>query len=259
MIFYFTGTGNSLYAAKTLDNNLISIPQIMNSENLVFEDDKIGIVCPIYGHEMPEMVKEFIRKSELHTDYLYIILTYGNRHASAVELAKKTIEASGKKADYIATLLTADNFLPGFDMAEQMKIDKKVDGQLASIKADIDAGRHSIEKVTLMDRAAREGYMKLVKHQPETVWADFEFTDACIGCGICAKVCPAGCIHVENQKAARTGENCQACYACIQACPKNAIKMKELFGFAEKNPDVRYRNEHIQLSEIVAANNQNAE
>lgn len=89
MIFYFTGTGNSLYAAKTLDNNLISIPQIMNSENLVFEDDKIGIVCPIYGHEMPEMVKEFIRKSELHTDYLYIILTYGNRHASAVELAKK--------------------------------------------------------------------------------------------------------------------------------------------------------------------------
>ena len=66
----------------------------MNSENLVFEDDKIGIVCPIYGHEMPEMVKEFIRKSELHTDYLYIILTYGNRHASAVELAKKTIETS---------------------------------------------------------------------------------------------------------------------------------------------------------------------
>lgn len=29
MIFYFTGTGNRLYAAKQLDGDLISIPQAM--------------------------------------------------------------------------------------------------------------------------------------------------------------------------------------------------------------------------------------
>lgn len=30
MIFYFTGTGNSLYAAKELDTDLISIPQAIH-------------------------------------------------------------------------------------------------------------------------------------------------------------------------------------------------------------------------------------
>ena len=30
MVFYFTATGNSLYVAKHLDTELISIPQEMN-------------------------------------------------------------------------------------------------------------------------------------------------------------------------------------------------------------------------------------
>lgn len=53
MIFYFTGTGNSLYAAKELDENIISIPQIIKEEKLEFSADSIGIVCPVYGPEMP--------------------------------------------------------------------------------------------------------------------------------------------------------------------------------------------------------------
>ena len=34
MIFYFTGTGNSLYAAKELDEKIISIPQVIKREKL---------------------------------------------------------------------------------------------------------------------------------------------------------------------------------------------------------------------------------
>ena len=48
MIFYFTGTGNSLYAAKQLDPELISIPQAIHRDRLIFEADSIGIVCPVY-------------------------------------------------------------------------------------------------------------------------------------------------------------------------------------------------------------------
>lgn len=91
MVFYFTGTGNSLYAAKKLDENLKSIPQIMKSEEKTFHEDRIGVVCPIYGHEKPAMVKEFLKKAEFHTDYFYVVLTYGKRHANAVELAQKAV------------------------------------------------------------------------------------------------------------------------------------------------------------------------
>ena len=62
MIFYFTGTGNSLYAAKQLENELISIPQVMKRKNLEFTADSIGIAASVYGHEVPPMVKEFLHR-----------------------------------------------------------------------------------------------------------------------------------------------------------------------------------------------------
>ena len=123
MIFYFTGTGNSLYAAKQLDPELISIPQAIHRDQLIFEADSIGIVCPVYGHEMPAMVKEFLKKAEFRTDYFYLVLTYGNIHGGAAELAEQELKSDGKRADYINTLKMVDNFLPGFDMKEQIAID----------------------------------------------------------------------------------------------------------------------------------------
>ncbi len=33
MVFYFTGTGNSLYIAKQIEENPLSIPQVMRGGN----------------------------------------------------------------------------------------------------------------------------------------------------------------------------------------------------------------------------------
>lgn len=252
MIFYFTGTGNSLYSAKKLDSEAYSITQVLNSEKLVFEAERIGIVCPIYGHEMPAKVKEFIKKSVFKTNYLYVILTYGKRHANAVELAQKVICEAEKQAHYIVTLLMVDNFLPVFDMREEVKLDKAVDEQIEKIKIDIVLKRHKIEKITAEDRITHNEYLQKVSYQAETIWADFIVTDECVGCGICTKVCPAGGITLIKQRAIYNKDACQACFACIHACPKLAIQM----NMPEKNCKARYRNEHIQLAQIVAANNQ---
>ena len=62
MLFYFTGTGNSLYVAKQLEEKHVSIPQVIRNENLDFTAVSIGIVAPVYGHEVPPMVKEFMEK-----------------------------------------------------------------------------------------------------------------------------------------------------------------------------------------------------
>lgn len=53
MIFYFTGTGNSLYIAKQIEETTISIPQVMRQERLEFSADSIGVVAPVYGHLLP--------------------------------------------------------------------------------------------------------------------------------------------------------------------------------------------------------------
>lgn len=71
-------------------------------------------------------------------------------------------------------------------------------------------------------------------------------TDACIRCGICAKVCLANNITVTDQ--VRFSDHCEDCYACLHACPKNALHMKN------ERSAVRFRNEHVTLKEIIAAN-----
>lgn len=250
MVFYFTATGNSLYIAKQLDEQVISIPQAMKSNSLIFSADKIGIVCPIYGHEMPKMVKEFIKKATFHTDYFYIILTYGALHGGAAELARNYLKSVGKKADYITSIVMVDNFLPNFDMIEQCSMDKKIPENLAKIKEDIANHVSRIEKAGFKHKMIHKGYLAMVKHQDETVWAKFKVEDACIACGICAKVCPANAIVISDGKAVHTKQNCQACYACVHACPQKAIG----FIIPEKNPNARYRNENVGLEEIIEAN-----
>lgn len=125
MIFYFTATGNSLYAARCLEDDPISIPQVMSSDQLIYEADKIGVVCPVYGHEVPPMVKDFLKNADFKTDYFYMVLTYGNRHGGAAELAEKLCEECGIHPAYINVLMMVDNWLPSFDMEEQVKIDKR--------------------------------------------------------------------------------------------------------------------------------------
>lgn len=108
MIFYFTGTGNSLYVAKQLEENPISIPQVIHQANLEFSADSIGIVAPVYGHEVPPMVQDFLKKAVFHTNYFYMILTYGNRHGGAAELAKQLCENCGITVNYIFSELCPD-------------------------------------------------------------------------------------------------------------------------------------------------------
>ncbi|MGN0975613.1 MAG: EFR1 family ferrodoxin [Gemmiger sp.] len=255
MVFYFTGTGNSLYVARQMDAETRSIPQVLRGEERTFAAPVIGIVCPVYGHEMPAMVKTFLRQTTFRTEYFYLLLTYGNRHANAVELAQAACRDSGKQPDYIRTVRMVDNFLPAFDMDEQMRMDKQVGRQLAGIQDDIARRRHDIEKVTMADRDAHASYCALVQNRPETVWANYIITDRCIGCGLCTRVCPAGCIRLEGQRAVNTGKNCQACFACVHVCPELAIRFGEL-PMKCKDSDARYRNPHVSLTDLVHANGQ---
>lgn len=253
MVFYFTGTGNSLYIAKQIEKNPISIPQVINKESQEFSADSIGIVAPVYGHEVPQMVRNFLKNAVFHTDYFYIILTYGNRHGGAAELAKNLCDACGIAVNYINVILMVDNWLPNFDMNEQKKMDKKVEEHLAVIRADIYARRNMIAEATEADRAVHQQFLDYMSQMPSDAWQHLlRITDGCIGCKICEKVCPSASIRVIEEKAVHIPGNCQTCFACVHACPQKAIRLT----IPEKNPDARYRNEHISLKEIIESNHQ---
>lgn len=47
----------------------------------------------------------------------------------------------------------------------------------------------------------------------------------CVGCGLCAEVCPAGAIAMVGA-ASLDARKCTACGKCVEACPQGAIVLR---------------------------------
>ena len=247
------------------DSELMSIPQLMKQDDIEIEADEIGFVYPIYGHMPPNMVREFIKKAKLKADYKFAVLTYGNRKCNAVEIWDNISRQAGVAFDYINTLVMVDNWLPNFDMNEQTLIDKHLPENLDRIGGDIFSRKHWHEPVTDEEREQHQGFLERTGINPEIGFVlqsekYFTITDACIGCCACINVCPKGNYRFTSQ-GIKTEGNCEFCFACIQNCPQKAIRFVKnendpFLRNGEKNPNARYRNEHISLMDIKMANNQ---
>ena len=246
IILYFTATGNSLYVARQLA-------------------DEIGIVYPIYGQMPPNMVRRFIQKARLKAAYKFAVLTYGNMQFVAAGIWDELSRKSGNAFDYITSILMVDNWLPNFDMNEQIKIDKHIPESLERITADIAARKHEIPST---EERARQLFDRFIRDRgldPEVGYLMhsedyFVVTDACIGCAVCTEVCPRGNYELTST-GVKTKGDCDFCFACIQNCPQKAIKFAELpdspfLARSEKNPNARFRNEHVSLWSIKEANRQ---
>lgn len=71
--------------------------------------------------------------------------------------------------------------------------------------------------------------------------------DACVRCGICAKVCPANNITITDE-GVQFIDRCEFCYACLHNCPQNSIQMKQ------ERSSVLFRNNRVSLKEIIDVN-----
>lgn len=258
MIFYFSATGNSLYVARQLDDNIISIPQELNKKNRHYKDERIGIVCPLFEFDIPELVKRFIRGSEFETDYFYIIVTYGCHDGAVANRVQTNLKYDGKQAEYITSIKMVDNALLVFDMKKEKEIEhtKNIEENLAIIKEDVKNKKHMIQEALKEESEFSKDYFaQKEKMGPMYIFPLYDVNENCVGCGTCSKVCPMGCIQIENKKPVYDYTNCANCMACAQHCPAKAIKFAA--PMKEVNSEERYRHSKVSLAEIIASNNQN--
>lgn len=250
-ICYFTASGNCLYVARRLGGTLLSIPQLIRQERIEVKDDAVGVVCPVYNAEMPMMVRDFMRKAAIQTDYFFFIYTYGAGFGEAFAHARLAAEEAGLTLSYVNAIQMVDNFLPYFDMQEQIDTlpKKDVEGQIDAVCAAISARKTVEVKITAITKAQMAMYHKRLadKWLRKDSALSFTVNDNCIRCGICEKVCPANNIIV-TKDGVRFSDHCEVCYACLHNCPQRAIHLPKEAG------TVQFRNEHITLTDIIASN-----
>ena len=258
LVFYFTATGNSLFVAKQLSDNPLSIPQELKKKDLSYKADEIGFVFPDYAASAPLIVREFVKKAKFEAPYIFSVISFGNACVNVAEWWNKFTGENGVKNNYVNTILMVDNYLPVFDMNQQMTIDKHVDENLAKILEDLGSHKQFILPSD-MGWFNEEGLKRLQD-------AHFNMTadkllqlkdDRCIECLTCANVCPHKNFSLTD-RGLKIGGMCEYCLACVHNCPQKALTLRSAREGrpGERNPEARYRNPNISLNEIIRSNRQ---
>jgi ferredoxin len=254
IVFYFSGTGNSLKVAKSLaqeldDGEIISMTK---SYHLTKEYDSIGFVYPVYFWGLPKRVIEFVENMNLDNNknaYYYSIATYGGLAGNAVyQLYELLFNRHHIKLNYGRTLKMFANYVVVYNMSEKIeKITAASDKKLVSIINSIKMKKNNnINKLTKIFNSINKDFIAKVSNMDK----DFTVNDNCINCGICEKVCPVKNIEMADKKP-QYKHHCEQCVACIQFCPQKAINYSNVTQNRRRytNPAITY-NELYEYNKI---------
>ena len=259
MIFYFSGTGNSKWAAKTLaletGDTLVSIPEVINSDCsfTLAKDEHVGFIFPIHGWRVPNIVKEFLTKLTIKTlgedtshvkHYCFCLVTAGDSIGKAMERFQQQLksvtvnDALSLKA--VCSLIMPESYvgLPGMDVdTKEKELEKK---ELAS--KQLKEFSNILKQRPHKDSNQIWGWNQLIRGPIPSFFSGpvggfferFLITDKpfhvdnrrCVKCGICANVCPVSDIKggLGYEPEWLHNGKCLTCFSCYHHCPHHAIE-----------------------------------
>jgi len=252
-IFYFSGTGNSLWAARLLAKELPEA-QISNISYTVqfapsYSYERIGVVFPVYMFGLPLIVRSFLEKLLTSSQtYIFAVATYGGLAGNALPQAARILARRGLKLSAGFLLKMPGNYTPLYEaltLPEQESLFDIARARIGEIGRLIKEGRVVKPFGIPLSGWLFEGVYRLgssrIPQADKNFWAD----EKCDGCGICQKVCPVYNIRLFGGKPAWQ-HSCQQCLACLHWCPQEAIQYKKSTVGRK-----RYRNPHVQLKDFI--------
>jgi len=270
IIFYFTGTGNSLAVARSICSvmtDVTLIPMLKEDAHTYIDahTESIGLIYPIHVNALPHAVIHFIQKIQLPSDvYFYAVATHGGIPGMSGLYLNKTLKKQGidLKTYYEIEMLnnTPKGIAPKFLMRLKWELDitpEKVEQKLSAMKIKIEnivKGITDKEETTLQKPPS--GTRRMMYWMMQIMWLmsnpskyklQFLVDDSCNGCGICEQVCVTQRIKMKEDKPKWVHNNCNFCYACFNYCPKEAIGVKY---YTKKLG--RYHHPEISAQDIAA-------
>ena len=228
---YLSGTGNTRHCVERLvqdlDNTGTCIP--IESEDVVSAIEKAQFIVlgyPVQFSNAPVMVRRFIMEHEEIWKGKKVLclatmgLFSGDGAGCSARLLKKcgAIIVGGihiKMPDAVC-----DSKLLKKSREENRNIVKNADRKLEETALAIKQGHYPKEGLGFFYHMAGLFGQRLWFYGKTKTYSDqLKVSDACVGCGLCEKVCPMHNIEIQEGKACGKGQ-CTMCYRCISMCSK---------------------------------------
>ncbi|MCD4776117.1 MAG: EFR1 family ferrodoxin [Candidatus Aegiribacteria sp.] len=255
VIYWFSGTGNSLHVAKALqegldDVKLIPIAQALDGD--LESSKRVGLVFPVYAWGPPAIVARFIEKLQFDTpDYMFAVATYGGAPGSTMAITSKMLKRRGLVLNAGFSVKMVENYPPMGGAPEekkQGKINDAAEAVIAQIVAWIresacgDFGKKNLF-FSLIGRMVYPMFRKALSRQSGS---KFYADEKCSSCGICVEVCPVKNVQLPEGEKPTWGNRCEQCFACFHWCPEKAVQT------GRKTVDmVRYHHPGTSLKDLM--------
>ena len=267
-IYYFSGTGNSLWTAKKIaqiikNGNSTEECELYNigveaqkyvskepdvskeSGELIIEADTVIMVFPSYAYSMPLIVRRFAKSAVFKTQYLAALVTYGSSPGGTLGALQKILrKKKGIEKMFFAKIPAVENYLVMFGTPSEKTIKHRCALQVNAT----DTVAHSI-----IERKEN----RVSKFYPFSFFISLLFRLAlkifykyyrvgyhCNGCATCEKICPVAAITMKEGRP-HFSSKCEHCQACLSICVLRAIQFGRV-RFGKKG----YIHPEIEISEL---------
>jgi ferredoxin len=255
-LFYYTGTGNSLWTARTLakalgDAGITPITQCSGAPD-VSRAEAVGIVFPVHIWGVPRRVIAFTEMLVKDPScYYFAVAVHAGQVAATLLQLDHLLRARGLVLSSGFELAMPSNYIPwggpGPEAAQIRRIEaaREKIGRIAAVVAARET--RPVEKGPLWQNILFSGLNRFSFSRVPTMDKAFWVDEKCNGCGVCKKVC--SCENIELQKGKPLWRHhCEQCLACIQWCPREAIQ------FGGKTPRYeRYHHPEVTLQDMITA------
>lgn len=233
MILFFSGTGNSEYAAKRIgkemDDEVINLFEKIRCRDFseIHSDRPWVVSVPTYAWRIPRIVQEWLENTKLvGNKEIYFVMTCGGNTGNAGKYLKKLCDK--KKLNYrgCKTIRMPENYVAMFSSPteeEALEIIRQAESVISEAAFMIKNNHAFLQETVTFQDKVNSGIVNTVFYPAFVHAKKFYATDACISCGKCSDVCPLKNIWLENGKPV-WGKHCTHCMACICRCPSKAIE-----------------------------------